>query len=196
MLYARAFRETWGSIDAARLARGAQWQLDTYDTAGYAIDFGDSHACRGTTTVTLYAAFAAEVVAPIDSPVTSTVDPCLIREWSALAYWLNVGDPWQFFAVLANNLTGMQAKCSPGASSAHAGIRPLGPGRFEVYDGAYGAIKSPLFDACSEEDAARWGCSNDTVLFFFPFFFPDPRLKDAFLYSNLALQARPNEFPQ
>ena len=188
VLYARAFRETWGSIDPAGMARGAQWQLDTYDTAGYAIDFGDSHACRGTTTVTLYAAYAAEIVATVDSPVSSVVDPCLIRQWSALAYWITVSDPWQFYAVLANDLTGLQAQCDPGAGTAHAGIRPLGPGRFEVYDSTYGAMKSPLFDVCSEADGARWGCSNATTL-------SDPRLNDAFMYSNLALQARPNAFP-
>ena len=188
VLYARAFRETWGSIDTDRLAKGARWQLDSYDTAGYAIDFGDSHAQRGTTAVTLFAAYAAEIVAPVDSPVTSVVHPCVVREHSAIAYWLTVGDPWQFYTVLANDLVALQGQCDPGADGAHAGIRPLGPGRFEVYDSVYGIIKSPLLDDCSAADAARWGCSDATAL-------SDPRLRDAFMYSSLALQARPNSFP-
>lgn len=188
VLYARAFNEPWASVSAQQLAKAAQWHLDSYDTAGYAIDFGDSHACRGTEPATLFAAYSVEVLAPLGAPRTSAVDPCLVREWAAMAYYVTVHDPWQFYAVLAtNDLDSLAAQCLA-AGPAPAGIRPLGPGRFEVYDGVYGSIKTALLEACSAQDAARWGCSNAENL-------AAPKLRDAFVYAHLALQARPNAFP-
>ena len=192
VLYARAFGEVWGSINTDRFAKGARWQLDSYDTAGYAIDFGDSHSCRGTTAVTMFAAYSAEVVAPTTKQgpaVISTVDPCVVREWSAMAYHLTVHDPWQFWPVLAAHDWGsIVAQCGIGGGNPR--INPMGPGRLDVYE-AYGSFKVPLLQECTAASAARFGCnsnrSSDTL--------GPPKLQDVAVYAHLAIQARPNEWP-
>jgi hypothetical protein len=183
VLYARAFGEAWGSVNTDRFSSGARWQLDSYDTAGYAIDFGDSHMCRGTSPNTLFAAYSAEVVAPTAKPVVSVVDPCVVRAWSAMAYSVTVSDPWQFYPVLvAHDWATIVARCGGGASPA---IHPMGPGTLDVYE-AFGSFKSPLLRECNAASAARFGCS-DTV--------GPPKLKDAYVYAHLAIQARPNAWP-
>ena len=190
VLYARAFGERWGSVNTTRFAAGARWQLDSYDTAGYAIDFGDSHSCRGTTPVTLFAAYSAEVVAPTDAQGqaagTSAVEPCVAREWATMAYHLTVHDPWQFWPVLAaHDWDGIIAQCGLGAGAGNAGIRPMGPGHLDVYE-AYGSFKAPLLLECTAAAAARFGCNATPG---------PPKLKDAAVYSHLAVQARPNSWP-
>ena len=184
VLYARAFGEVWGSINTDRLSKGAQWQLDSYDTAGYAIDFGDSHACRGTSTPTLFAAYSAEIVATVSANVAATVDPCLVRRWAALAYYVTVHDPWQFWPTLvAHDWATAVAQCT--INGANPGANPLGAARLDVYE-AYGAFTIPLLVECSTASAAKFGCTNALG---------PPKLKDAEVYAHLALQARPNAWP-
>jgi len=100
VLYASAFGGAWPGADAGALQATAQWQMDSFDTAGYAVDFGDSHQCRGSQVATLYAAMAPAIVAPAGTAGAVQVDGCLLRTWSAVAYWLTVDDPWTFWPQL------------------------------------------------------------------------------------------------
>ena len=119
-LYARAFRESWPAIDVDKLEKGARWQLASVDAAGYTVDFGDSDATRGTHLITLFAAFSAEIVAPLDNPVTSIVDPCFVREWSASAYIGTVG--WTTKPHISRLLQQAFGKCRGVQPSERGGV--------------------------------------------------------------------------
>ena len=103
-LYARAFRETWPAIDVEKLERGAKWQLASMDAAGYTVGVGDSHATRGTHLITLLAPLSAEIISPLDNPVTIIANPCFVREWAASAYSETVGLPSPQTPHLASSL--------------------------------------------------------------------------------------------
>ena len=47
-LYARAFGEVWPALDTAKLQAMGRWQMDAHGTDGHAIEFGDSHKCKGS----------------------------------------------------------------------------------------------------------------------------------------------------
>lgn len=187
-LYFSAFDEPWPTADPALLQSMARWQVDSHDTAGKAIDFGDSHNCRGTNQVTLFAALAPEIVGAAE-PGTVELDPCLVRSWASSAYYLQCRNPFVFWPAFVSRAwkTTVDA-CDPGSSA--AGIRPLGSGLARIYpDTGYGMLRLPLLAECTADSAERWGCSNATATL------SDPKLLDLGIYSMLALQARPNEFP-
>ena len=94
VLYARAFGEVWPSLALDRVQAMAQWHLDSYDTAGMAIDFGDAHQCRGMVRSTVIAALAPVIAAPTPTaaalaaaamPGGAGIDACQLREWSSKA---------------------------------------------------------------------------------------------------------------
>ena len=187
-LYLSAFGEPWPTADPAQLQSMAQWQIDSHDTAGKAIDFGDSHNCRGTNQVTLFAALAPEIVGTAQ-PGTAVLDPCLVRSWASAAYYLQARNPFVFWpAFVSRSWKTTVDACNTGSSA--AGIRPLGSGLARIYpDTGYGLLRLPLLAECTAASAVRWGCSNATTTL------GDPKLLDLGIYSMLALQARPNEFP-
>lgn len=209
-LYARAFGEVWPGADYSRLEASAKWHLDSYDTSGHAVDFGDSHACGGTKRSTMNAALATIIAAPTPAaaaaaaaamPSGTGMDPCTLRLWSSSAYYVTAYNPFTFFPALAiakHNLgaasstttwNDLAAECDPGPKP---GTEPLGSGISTVYPIlGYGKLMRPLLASCTTNDAARWGCSPDDD--------PDvdkrPRLLMQGMYSMLALQGRPNAFP-
>ena len=209
VLYAKAFGEVWPSMDMDRITAMAQWQLDSYDTAGMAIDFGDAHQCRGMVRTTLHAALAPIIVAPSAEAAAAaaagmpggTMDPCQLRSWASKAYYVNAYNPFNYYPALA------VAKHSPAGGSATTtwnalaaeceanskpGTEPLGPATARVYpELGYALVKMPMLTSCSASDAARWECFDNDASD------PDlrPRLRHQGMYSMLALQGRPNSFP-
>eukprot|EP00040_Diaphanoeca_grandis_P036213 m.230153 g.230153 ORF g.230153 m.230153 type:complete len:1340 (-) comp33572_c0_seq14:24-4043(-) len=202
VLYERAFNTTFVAIDVTRLEKMAQWHIDSTDSAGYTIDFGDSHACRGTSPATLMAAAAKAIVGPplstdsFDSPdVIANIDACMLRTWAAMAYFLQFKDPWQIWPIFAAPWASRAKMCgassSSSAAAASSATEPLGAARVAVYeDVGYTMFRTPLLSNCSAAAEAVWGCSNDgdrsSVL---------PQLSDGHVYSQLSVQSRPNSFP-
>jgi hypothetical protein len=186
VLYAQSFGEAWPTLNTTAIASLGMWQMDSHDS-GYAVDFGDSHSCRGTVPETLYALMASALAQPdlVAAAAAMQVDGCVVRMWATMAYFVTVRDPWNFWpVVVARNWSADVAQC-PGADL--RGATPLGPPRSVVYPGGgYGMMRSPLLAACAGSDVDRWQCSNSTQL---------PKLLDVGVYSQLSVQARPNAFP-
>lgn len=184
--YAQSFGESWPTLNATAISSLGAWQMDSHDS-GYGVNFGDSHSCRGTVPETLFALFAPALGQPNFNAAAAAMpmDGCLIRMWATMAYFVQVRDPWNFWpVVVARNWSVEMAQCS-GANL--RGATPLGPLRSVVYPaGGYGVIRSPLLSACTSADVSRWQCSNSTR---------PPELLDVGMYSQLSMQARPNEFP-
>eukprot|EP00035_Acanthoeca_spectabilis_P010420 m.184552 g.184552 ORF g.184552 m.184552 type:complete len:447 (+) comp15016_c0_seq3:1296-2636(+) len=183
--YAQSFGESWPTLNATAISSLGAWQMDSHDS-GYGVNFGDSHSCRGTVPETLFALFAPALGQPNFNAAAAAMpmDGCLIRMWATMAYFVQVRDPWNFWpVVVARNWSVEMAQCS-GANL--RGATPLGPLRSVVYPaGGYGVIRSPLLSACTSADVSRWQCSNSTR---------PPELLDVGMYSQLSMQARPNEF--
>lgn len=99
-LYAQAFGQPFPSIDVVALQKLARWQLAAHETTGYAVNFGDSHNCRGTNTATLYAALAPEIVSSDMDPALAVISPCTARSWATTAYYFTAYNPVFFYLLL------------------------------------------------------------------------------------------------
>eukprot|EP00039_Didymoeca_costata_P030694 m.30897 g.30897 ORF g.30897 m.30897 type:complete len:1360 (+) comp8255_c0_seq1:208-4287(+) len=187
-LYTQAFDEPWPTLNATEIINLGNWHLDSFDMNGQAINFGDSHACRGTTVETLYALMAEAINSVEINKVAETIaiDPCLLHTWSSIVYYITARDVWQFWPVLlSQDFDAIMENCSGNANI--SGHLPLGPDKMALYTG-YGMIRSALLQNCTDPlDQARWKCTIDER--------GPPRLENVALYSQLSLQSRPNSWP-
>lgn len=177
VLYASAFGATFPGVNLTLMQDTARWHIDSIDMGGYTVDFGDSHACRGSDETTLYAAMAPTIASPPGAPVPAvSVDPCVFRVWCTAAYYLSVDDPFTFWPALA----GLSPFAAPGALDGACGANPalpMGASTVRVYPvGGYGVFRLAL---------PTNGTSSVAL----------PDLDDVKRYTMLAVQGRPNEFP-
>ena len=181
------------AIDVLALRNVVKYHLASMDSSGYAIDFGDSWANRGWSSVqTLEAAMAARIVSGVPlSVLDAAIDGCQVRAFSASIYGSGgiYEDPWQLVPELFELELGKRAK---NCSLTSARSQPLGGAVTELFQaGHYAAMRLPLLpasDGASPPPCFGSGSSERCIDA------TKPSIFDNVPYTSLALQARPNSW--